>query len=139
MYCYRHSVCSCGGDIFASTYYISPTGNDSANGSSAAPWATLVKAMSSMKGGDTLIVNDGTYTGASNAITHNGTYPPYGAASAYTTIRPRITAWRYLTARDNVDLFNYDANSVNDAYWQFKGWYGATTRTVINILTYYAC
>ncbi len=75
--------------VFASTYYISPTGSDSANGSSATPWATLVKAMGSMKGGDTLIVNDGTYTGTGNAITHNGTYPPYGSASAYTIIKGR--------------------------------------------------
>jgi len=109
------------GKAIASTYYISPTGSDSANGSSATPWATLVKAMQSMKGGDTLIVNDGTYTGAANAITHNGTYPPYGTASAYTTIQAAHDGMAIFDGQSTVDLFNYEANSVNDAYWQFEG------------------
>ncbi len=103
------------------TYYLSPTGSDSANGSSAAPWATLVKAMSTMKGGDTLIVNDGTYTGTSNAITHNGTYPPYGSASAYTTIKAAHDGMAIFDGQGTTNLFHYDANSQNDAYWLFQG------------------
>jgi hypothetical protein len=44
-------------------YYLSPTGNDSANGSSATPWKTFTKANNSLKAGDTLILKDGVYPG----------------------------------------------------------------------------
>lgn len=45
----------------AQTYYISPTGNDAANGSQATPWKTLAKATSTVTAG-TIHVNAGTYT-----------------------------------------------------------------------------
>lgn len=45
----------------ASTYYVAPTGNDSAVGSSAAPWATLQKAVDTVGGGDTVLIAPGTY------------------------------------------------------------------------------
>ena len=48
----------------ATTYYISPTGNDATgNGSAANPWKTLFKATSTVTGtGDIIHVNAGTYT-----------------------------------------------------------------------------
>jgi len=72
------------------TYYISPTGGDSNAGTSAAPWKTFQKAYSVMKGGDTLIVKDGTYTSQKvlcRAENSPCTQPPSGTASAYTTIK----------------------------------------------------
>ena len=44
-----------------STYYLSPTGNDSNPGTSAAPWLTLSRAQSTLAAGDTLIAKGGTY------------------------------------------------------------------------------
>lgn len=45
------------------TYYISPTGNDTTgNGSSATPWLTLAKANAASANGDTIILKAGTYT-----------------------------------------------------------------------------
>lgn len=45
------------------TYYIDPAGNDSTgDGSSGNPWLTINKAITASSSGDTIIVNDGTYT-----------------------------------------------------------------------------
>ncbi|HEY7373592.1 MAG TPA: right-handed parallel beta-helix repeat-containing protein [Polyangia bacterium] len=45
----------------ANEYYVSPTGSDSAAGTSAAPFATLSKANSAAAAGDTIWVHGGTY------------------------------------------------------------------------------
>jgi hypothetical protein len=43
-------------------YYVSPSGNDSNNGSSSSPWRTLAKAGSSVGAGSVVHVAPGTYT-----------------------------------------------------------------------------
>lgn len=43
-------------------YFVSPSGNDSNNGSFASPWLTPVKAKNSMVAGDTVYFRAGTYT-----------------------------------------------------------------------------
>lgn len=43
------------------TYYMSPTGNDDAQGSAENPWKTLSVAVRRLNAGDTLILEDGTY------------------------------------------------------------------------------
>lgn len=53
-------------NALASTYYISPTGNDSASGSFQAPWRTFSKAMTVIIPGDTLEVRGGTYAQSIN-------------------------------------------------------------------------
>lgn len=51
-----------GVSLGASTYYVSPTGDDSAgNGSTTKPWRTVNYAGSRVMPGDTVIVNPGTY------------------------------------------------------------------------------
>jgi hypothetical protein len=56
-------LCSATGS-FATTYYISPSGNDATgNGSAGNPWKTLYKATSTVTtSGDIIYVNAGTYT-----------------------------------------------------------------------------
>ncbi|MDX2170262.1 MAG: right-handed parallel beta-helix repeat-containing protein [Deltaproteobacteria bacterium] len=49
--------------LAAATYYVSPTGNDAAAGSQAAPWRTLQKAGDVAAAGDTVNVLPGTYVG----------------------------------------------------------------------------
>jgi hypothetical protein len=51
------------------TYYVDPTGNDSAPGTQATPWASLTKAINSLAAGDTVIFNTGVY-----ALDHAQTY-----------------------------------------------------------------
>lgn len=47
---------------FASTYYVSPTGNDANDGSLSSPWKTLSKACQNVTGsGDIIHLNTGTY------------------------------------------------------------------------------
>ena len=47
-----------------STYYVATTGNDTAAGTSTAPWLTLQHGVDTIKAGDTIIVKAGTYAGA---------------------------------------------------------------------------
>jgi hypothetical protein len=48
---------------FASTYHVSVTGDDSANGSAATPWRTIQHAADNLIAGDTVIVHPGSYAG----------------------------------------------------------------------------
>jgi hypothetical protein len=65
------------------TYYISPTGSDTAAGTDAAPWRTFTKAFSTMASGEWLIVKNGTYTESLGSATQ----PPAGTPGKLTTIR----------------------------------------------------
>jgi parallel beta-helix repeat protein len=59
------AVCSaflCAG-AHATVYEVSPTGNDANDGSAALPWKTLQKAADTVKAGDKVWVNNGTYAG----------------------------------------------------------------------------
>jgi hypothetical protein len=55
-----------------STFYVSPTGSDSAAGSSGAPWRTIQKAADTLQAGQTAIVSAGNY-GERVSITRSGT------------------------------------------------------------------
>jgi len=58
------TVCAFG-QLNATNYYMSPTGNDGAAGTFAAPWATFAQAVAKpLHAGDTLFVMGGTYTAA---------------------------------------------------------------------------
>jgi Bacterial Ig domain/Protein of unknown function (DUF1565) len=56
----------------SSAFYVSPTGSDSAAGSSSAPWRTIQKAASALKAGQTAIVSAGNY-GERVEIANSGT------------------------------------------------------------------
>ena len=51
-----------GGQAFAATYYVSPSGNDSSSGSVNAPFRSIQKAADIVNPGDTVIVKNGVYT-----------------------------------------------------------------------------
>jgi hypothetical protein len=67
----------------ATTYYVSSEGSNDNKGTLDAPFRTLDHAARNMVGGDTLIVQDGTYTGEDNQIWNL----PNGQADRYTTIK----------------------------------------------------
>ncbi|MCK4788787.1 MAG: right-handed parallel beta-helix repeat-containing protein, partial [Desulfobacteraceae bacterium] len=47
--------------LFAATYYVNITGNDSNSGTLTAPWKTISKANSTLQPGDTVYIMPGTY------------------------------------------------------------------------------
>ena len=47
----------------AADYAVSPTGSDTASGLSGAPWRTIERALTTVKPGDVVTVEDGTYAG----------------------------------------------------------------------------
>lgn len=47
--------------LSAATFYVSPTGSDSASGSQSAPFRSITKAQSAASSGDTVFIRGGTY------------------------------------------------------------------------------
>lgn len=114
-------ICS---NLFASTYYISPTGNDtSGNGSTGTPWLTFTKAFSVMVGGDTLILKDGTYTGgASDYLISQTHYPPFGTSGAYTIVKAEHDGGATIDGNGTYNYFSISNNPPQrNLYWQFEG------------------
>ncbi len=68
------------GGAFAAPYYVSPGGSDSAAGTSSSPWGTFSHAMAVIKAGDTLYLEDGTYSQQLNIGVS-------GTSSAYVTVK----------------------------------------------------
>lgn len=79
---------------FAADVYMSTTGTKTSGKSTAGDWSnsncypTLRTAMAAMSGGDTVTIDDGTYTGVNNSLTQ-AYYPPSGTAGAYSTFKAR--------------------------------------------------
>jgi hypothetical protein len=67
----------------AATYYVATNGSNSNNGSSATPFLTVQKGLSSLAPGDALLIRDGTYSGSTNALTNL----PNGTTGKYITIQ----------------------------------------------------
>lgn len=59
----------CTGGLVAATYYVSPSGSDSAAGTLAAPFKSITKAQSVAASGDTVLLRGGTYSGFTVAAT----------------------------------------------------------------------
>jgi len=64
------------GTAYSATYYVSPTGSDSADGSITTPWLSAKPSILKLRGNDTLYFRSGTYD-----IDTSG-YPPKYAAAA---------------------------------------------------------
>ncbi len=58
----------------AATYYLSPSGNDTNNGSPTSPWKTLDKANTAISSGDTVILKNGIYAAYLNITKSNTTW-----------------------------------------------------------------
>lgn len=84
---------------FGATYYVSTNGNDSAAGSSVAPWLTVQKAANTATNGDTVYISQGNYpenvTSAQTGVA--GTYIRFFGNPTNTTF-PVISEFR-LTKR----------------------------------------
>jgi hypothetical protein len=93
----------------AASYYVSPSGSDSAAGTSSAPWLTFSKAWTVVKAGDSLIAKDGTYSGTTNSFTNM----PSGSAGNYIVVKAEHDGMVIITS----DL----APSHTTSYLQFEG------------------
>lgn len=76
--------------------YVSVTGNDANNGTSTSPFATIQKALDTVKPGQTIYVHSGTYTGLN-------TFKASGNENNYITLRNYPGEAPCLTAKDNTD------------------------------------
>jgi len=104
----------------AATYYMATTGSNSNVGAEASPWLTLQYSMGRMAGGDTLIIEDGTYTGFANTIT-NSANPPEGSSGNYTILKARNNGGVLFDGQDTVATFLAYMGTTADRYWQFEG------------------
>jgi hypothetical protein len=88
--------------VHGATYYLSPTGSDSAAGTSeTAPWKSWSKVLSSakrLKPGDTVILLDGTYTNDTTGLPRIicGVNANSGAAQAPITVRAKNPRYAFI-------------------------------------------
>ncbi|MFB9615761.1 DUF1565 domain-containing protein, partial [Kutzneria kofuensis] len=55
------SAAAVGSPAAGKTYYVAPSGNDSAAGTQTAPWASIAHAQAVVQAGDTVYFRGGTY------------------------------------------------------------------------------
>jgi hypothetical protein len=113
--------------LYAATYYMANNpcsgnlgwgnGSDSNAGTKAAPYLTLVYAMEHISGGDTLIIDDGTYIGTGNAI--NTTQPPAGTTGSWTIIKAENDGKVVFDGQSTNNMFYVTSSGAR--YWQFEG------------------
>jgi hypothetical protein len=93
--------------LSAATLYVSPTGSDTNPGTEAQPFQTIQKAANVVNPGDTVIVEDGTYTGFGSCAT--ATVKPIvcltrgGTAAAWVTFQARTPLGAKLDGQQNTN------------------------------------
>lgn len=104
------------GELLATRYYVSTSGNDLNNGSFEKPFATLSKAASSAIAGDTIFIRGGVYSHNSTislgSASKSGTANNYYYVLAYPGEKP-IFDFSKQTSSDGIKL--------NGNYWYVKG------------------
>ncbi|WP_436530787.1 right-handed parallel beta-helix repeat-containing protein [Actinoplanes sp. HUAS TT8] len=88
--------------LAASVYYVSPSGSDSAAGTSAAPWKTIAKAQTVVAAGDTVYFRAGTYSYTSGTT----------SCSSQTATVDAITLSKSGTSGAPITYANYPAEKV---------------------------
>jgi parallel beta-helix repeat protein len=80
--------------VYAATYYVSPSGSDSNNGSIGSPWKTIQKATSTLVAGDTVLIREGKYN---ETVTpkQSGTATSPIVYKAYPGEKPEIISTTY--------------------------------------------
>src|SRR5262245_72438 len=117
----------------AATYYLSPTGSDSASGTASnAPWKTFGKALPTLRAGDTLVLLDGTYTNETTGLPYmncsTGKASPSAGGMSSRTSSGGASAPITLKAEHErkAHLQGYGKNVLqldNCQYWTIEGLY----------------
>ena len=97
------------------TYYVSPYGSNSNPGTEARPFQTIAYAASLASPGNTIILEDGTYTTTSPTF---GALNRSGNSSAYITYKARNKGGAILDGRSNTTQFGF---SVSGSYINIEG------------------
>src|SRR2546421_9079 len=98
----------------ACRYVDGAAGNDANAGTSTAPWRTIQHAADAANPGDTVIVNDGVYTGGSNVVTVGRS----GTASAWLVFRAAHRWGAVLDGRNNASAVGFE---INGSYVRVEG------------------
>ena len=140
--------------IFASTYYVSPIGNDTNSGASeVVPFKTVQFAIDQMVSGDVLMVMDGFYSGAihlKSGITMNAINPRKVIFSSsellQTTFKPhKGKIYKTRIGDKNIKQLFFGDTPLTRAQWpnmqwsenwdSSKKWKSATAGTGLGVLT----
>jgi len=110
--------------LFAATYYAGPSGSGSTC-SNAAP-CTVTGGIAKLSSGDTLILKDGTYTGATNMISEYASggpvLPPSGTAGNFTIIKAENVGQAIIDAGYNYPaVSNVNTSARKRDYIKFEG------------------
>ena len=111
------------------TFYVSPSGNDSNPGTTGSPWKTINKGLANMQAGRTLVLKDGTYTASTTGMLHiqcagaHASVPdaPYdqGSSSARITVRAENRYGAYFVGPSSGIGMPFYINGCN--YWTVEG------------------
>ena len=112
-------------NVFATEYYVAPTGSDSNAGSLAAPFATVQKGVDTAGAGDTVWLRGGTYKITTPKTSGSGiTFSKSGTSDTN-----RIKYWAYPGEVPLIDFTNMQISSsgytmgisVSGSWLHFKG------------------
>lgn len=90
--------------IASNSIFVSPTGNDTNNGSINSPFATVQKALNEVQAGQTIYLREGTYTA-------NNTFVSSGEEGKYITLRNYPNENAFLTSNTSGAIIATDGNS----------------------------
>ena len=90
----------------AACRYVAVTGNDGNAGTKTAPWRTIQHAADVMNPGDTVIVNDGVYTGGANVVTITRS----GTAAAWMVFRAANRWGAIIDGQNNSSTTGFEIN-----------------------------
>ncbi len=90
----------------AACRYVAVTGNDANAGTQTAPWRTIQHAADVMNAGDTVIVNDGVYTGGANVVTIMRS----GTAAAWMVFRAANRWGAIIDGQNNSSTTGFEIN-----------------------------
>lgn len=107
--------------VYAATYYVAPTGSDTAAGTEAAPFATMARGQQAASAGDTVYFRGGTYRFVSSSAAEGIILTKSGSANNH------IKYWAF---PGEVPVFDFAGMTamvrqtglrVNGSYLHFKG------------------
>jgi uncharacterized protein YjdB len=90
----------------AACHYVDVTGNDANAGTRTAPWRTIQHAADVTNPGDTVIVNDGVYTGGANVVTITRS----GTATAWLVFRAANRWGAIIDGQNNSSTTGFEIN-----------------------------
>ena len=102
--------------VQAATYYVAPSGNDNADGSSAAPFLTIQRGVNAASSGDTVLVAPGIYATGMQTSTPASGYSRVVIAKPITVRSTHGAAQTVIRGQPNSLTLRFGSNSVRCVY-----------------------